>query len=146
MNPSRPNTVRLQRIARAYRETGALLAAVELDLFSKISEGANTEGLLVNSLGISELNAERIVVACLGLGLIIRNQEFIENAPDVERFLVKSKSTYAGEWIFFTHPDWDRHWDSSKNKAYMSFSRRYEATKFWFANVNLIYDTDYGKD
>ena len=108
MNPSRPNTVRLQRIARAYRETGALLAAVELDLFSKISEGANTEGLLVNSLGISELNAERIVVACLGLGLIIRNQEFIENAPDVERFLVKSKSTYAGEWMFFTYPDWDK--------------------------------------
>ena len=108
MNPSRPNTVRLQRIARAYRETGALLAAVELELFSKISEGANTEGLLVNSLGISELNAERIVVACLGLGLIIRNQEFIENAPDVERFLVKSKSTYAGEWMFFTHPDWDK--------------------------------------
>ena len=49
-------------------------------------------------------------------------------------------------WWYITHPDWDRHWDSSKNKAYMSFSRRYEATKFWFANVNLIYDTDYGKD
>ena len=74
MNPSRPNTVRLQRIARAYRETGALLAAVELDLFSKISEGANTEGLLVNSLGISKLNAERIIFACLGLELIILNQ------------------------------------------------------------------------
>ncbi len=49
-------------------------------------------------------------------------------------------------WWYITHPDWDRHWDSSKNKAYMSFSRRHEATKFWFANCNLIYDTDYGKD
>ena len=108
MNPSRPNTVRLQRLARAYRETGALLAAVELDLFSKISEGANTEHLLIDALGISKLNAERIIIACLGLGLIIRKQRFIENAPDVERFLVRTKSTYAGEWMFFTHPDWDK--------------------------------------
>ena len=71
MDPSRPNTVRLQKLARAYRETGALLAAVELDLFSKISEGANTEHLLIDTLGISKLNAERIIIACLGLGLII---------------------------------------------------------------------------
>ena len=108
MDPSRPNTVRLQKLARAYRETGALLAAVELDLFSKISEGANTEHLLIDALGISKLNAERIIIACLGLGLIIRKQQFIENAPDVERFLVRTKSTYAGEWMFFTHPDWDK--------------------------------------
>ena len=62
------------------------------------------------SLGISKLNAERIIIACLGLGLIIRKQQFIENAPDVERFLVRTKSTYAGEWMFFTHPDWDKWW------------------------------------
>jgi len=108
LNPSRPNTVRLQRLARAYRETGALLAAVELVLFSKISEGANTEHLLVDSLGIRKLNAERIIIVCLGLGLVIRKQQFIENAPHVERFLVRTKPTYAGEWMFLTHPDWDK--------------------------------------
>ena len=108
MNPSQPNTVRLQRLARTYRETGALLAAVELGLFSKISEGANTGHLLVDSLAIRKLNAERLINACLGLGLIIRKQQFIENAPDVERFLVRTKPTYAGEWMFFTHPDWDK--------------------------------------
>ena len=58
MNPSRPNTVRLQRIARAYRETGALLAAVELDLFSKISEGANTEGTEASEAESSDKKTE----------------------------------------------------------------------------------------
>ncbi|MBV00767.1 MAG: hypothetical protein CMM24_10455 [Rhodospirillaceae bacterium] len=77
MNPSRPNTVRLQRLARAYRETVALLAAVELDLFSKISEGANTEHLLIDALGISKLNAERIIIACLGLGLLSKNNNLL---------------------------------------------------------------------
>ena len=108
MSSGRPTTVRLQRIARAYRESGALLAAVELDLFSKINQGANTEEKLSTALGISSLNAERITVACLGLGLITRDKDKIKNATDVERFLIKEKSTYAGEWMFFTQPDWEK--------------------------------------
>jgi len=28
----------------------------------------------------------------------------------------------------------------------MSFGRKKEATAFWFANCNMIYDTDYGKN
>jgi hypothetical protein len=55
-----------------------LLAAVELDLFSKISQGANTEEKLSTALGISSLNAERITVACLGLGLITRDEDKIK--------------------------------------------------------------------
>ena len=108
MSSVRPTTVRLQRIARAYRESGTLLAAVELDLFSKIYQGANTEEKLSISLGISALNAERIIVACLGLGLIIKDKNNLKNAPDVERFLIKGKTTYAGEWMFFTQPDWSK--------------------------------------
>jgi SAM-dependent methyltransferase len=103
---ARPTTVRLQRLARAYRESGALLAAVELGVFSKIDGGADTEASLSASLGISALNAERIIIACLGLGLIERDGERLRNAPDVDRFLVDGKDTYAGAWMFFTHPDW----------------------------------------
>jgi predicted transcriptional regulator len=56
-----------------------LLAAVELDLFSKIYQGENTEEKLSISLGISALNAERIIVACLGLGLIIKDKNNLKN-------------------------------------------------------------------
>jgi len=49
-------------------------------------------------------------------------------------------------WWYETTKAWETHWDSSGNRAYMSFGRREEALKFWFANVNLIYDTDYGKN
>ena len=108
MPSERPTTVRLQRLARAYRESGTLLAAVQLDLFSKISQGANTEEKLSIALGISALNAERITIACLGLGLIIRDNNNLKNAPDVERFLIKGRATYAGEWMFFTQPDWSK--------------------------------------
>ena len=49
-------------------------------------------------------------------------------------------------WWYETTKAWETHWDSSGNRAYMSFGRQEEALKFWFANVNLIYDTDYGKN
>ena len=77
-----------------------IFVEVQLDLFSKISQGANTEEKLSIALGISALNAERITIACLGLGLIIRDNNNLKNAPDVERFLIKGRATYAGEWMF----------------------------------------------
>ncbi len=103
---ARPTTVRLQRLARAYRESGALLAAVDLGVFTKLAGGADTEESLTAALGISALNAERIIIACLGLGLIERDGGRLRNAPDVDRFLVEGKDTFAGAWMFFTHPDW----------------------------------------
>ncbi|MEL0325269.1 MAG: hypothetical protein VXA00_13010 [Rhodospirillales bacterium] len=39
-NTSRPTTRRLQQMVRAYREAGALMAAVELDLFTHIAKGS----------------------------------------------------------------------------------------------------------
>ena len=107
MSEQRVDTVRLQRMVRAYRESGALMAAVELGLFTRIAEGADTEAALVRALGIEPLNAERIVVACIALGLILRDGDRLRNAPDVARFLVEGERGYAGAWMLFTKPDWD---------------------------------------
>ncbi|MYE03192.1 MAG: hypothetical protein F4Y03_18340, partial [Alphaproteobacteria bacterium] len=104
---ARPDTVRLQRLARAYRESGTLLAAVELGLFTEIARGADTEELLATALGLEPPNGERIIVACLGLGLIRREGGRLVNAPDVDRFLVSDSRHYAAPWMFFTKPDWN---------------------------------------
>ena len=105
-NP-RPTTVRLQRMVRAYRESAALMAGVELGLFSRIAEGHNTEESLSKAMGVTALHGERIIVACVGLGLVERDGDRLKNAPDVERFLVQGQPGYAGEWMLFTKPDWN---------------------------------------
>ena len=105
-NP-RPTTVRLQRMVRAYRESAALMAGVELGLFTKIAEGHNTEASLSKAMGVTALHGERIIVACVGLGLVERDGDRLKNAPDVERFLVQGQPGYAGEWMLFTKPDWN---------------------------------------
>ncbi|MCA8930187.1 MAG: hypothetical protein KDC18_19180, partial [Alphaproteobacteria bacterium] len=106
-NP-RPTTVRLQHMVRAYREAAALMAAVELGLFTKIAEGHDTEADLSRAMGVTPLHGERIIVACVGLGLVERDGDRLRNAPDVDRFLVQGQPHYAGEWMLFTKPDWDQ--------------------------------------
>lgn len=104
----RVDTVRLQRMARAYREAATLMAAVELGLFTRVAAGNDTEAALVRALGLTPTNAERLVSACVGLGLLDRDGERLGNAPAVERYLVEGRPGYAGAWMLFTKPDWDQ--------------------------------------
>ena len=108
------NTVRLQNISYGHKQTATLHAAIELDLFTKVSEGAATFSELAEALGVSVLNTERIVVACAGLGLLEKDSHGYKNAPDVERFLVKGKPTYVGPWLLFASRDFDN-WKNLKD-------------------------------
>ena len=103
----RVGTFRLQRLVRAYRESGTLIAAIELGLFTKLARGADTEAALIAALGLEPPNGERIVIACIGLGLIERDGPRLKLAPDVARFLVEGEPAYAGPWMLFTRPDWN---------------------------------------
>jgi SAM-dependent methyltransferase len=94
------DTIRLQNLVYGHKTAGVLMAAVELDLFSKVSGGASTIEEIADALKITPLNAHRLVVACTGMGL--------PNAPDAERFLVKEKKSFAGPWMLMQKRDFER--------------------------------------
>jgi len=94
-------------MVRAYRESAALMAGVELGLFTRIAHGDDTEDALAEILGLTLLHVERLIVACVALGLLERDGGRLRNAPDVARFLVEGQAQYAGEWMLFTKPDWN---------------------------------------
>jgi SAM-dependent methyltransferase len=102
----RLDTTRLQKMATAYWESAALMAAVELDVFTAIERGQDTISALAKAVGMSDRNAERLLTALTAMTLIERNGEQFKNAPDVQRFLVKDSERYAGPWILFTKPRW----------------------------------------
>lgn len=107
MTEKRVNTVRLQRIAKAYWETGALFAAIDLDIFTHLEGGANTVARLGAVAKIGDLNAERLLDALAGLELVTRGADgTYANAADVERFLVQGKRSYAGAWMTFMREKW----------------------------------------
>ena len=116
----RLDTTRLQKMAQAYWESAALMAAVELEIFTAIARGQDTIPAVAKAAGIGERNAERLLTALSAMTLLSRSGERFTNAADVERFLVKDSDRYAGPWILFTKPRWE---------AYGKMSERLRSTE-----------------
>ena len=91
-----PTTVRLQNIAQSYGQSAALMAAVEVGLFTAISSGAGTYEEVARALDIHPTNAERLMVMLCAAGLIEKQEGRHSNAADVERFLVEGKPGHMG--------------------------------------------------
>jgi SAM-dependent methyltransferase len=140
---ARLDTTSLQRLATAYWESAALMAAVELEVFTAIARGQDTIPTLAKAVGISDRNAERLLTALVAMTLLTRDGERFANAPDVQRFLVKDSDRYAGPWILFTKPRWTafgelsqrlRNTVENKLGAYTEFTvedaRRYHAATY----------------
>lgn len=139
----RLDTTRLQRIAQAYWESAALMAAVELEVFTAIAHGHDTVPAAARAVGISERNAERLLTVLSAMALLERTGDRFANAPDVQRFLVKDGERYAGPWILFTKPRWEafgrlserlRDREEKRLGAYVDFTvddaRRYHAATY----------------
>lgn len=104
----RLDTTRLQALALAYQQSAALMAAVELDVFTAISRGESTIPKAAAAIGITPRHAERLMTALTAMTLLTKSGETYANAADVERFLVKGSPRYAGPWMTFTKPRWER--------------------------------------
>ena len=70
---ARLDTTRLQKIAQAYWESAALMAGVELEIFTAIARGHDTIPTAAKAVGISERNAERLLTALVAMTLIERS-------------------------------------------------------------------------
>ena len=104
---SRPDTVRLQRISKAFWESAALMSAVALKVFTAIANGDDTIEAVAKAVDIEPVNAERLLTVLTAMTLLERAGERFSNAADVDRFLVEGKPTYAGPWMLFGKPRWD---------------------------------------
>jgi SAM-dependent methyltransferase len=111
MSDKKIDTTRLQRFARAYCESAVLFSAIDLELFTRIAQGADTEQKLASAIGISALQVQRLVTVALAMKLIEIDGDRLSNAPDASRFLVKDQPGYAADWLTFTRsdvPEWFR--------------------------------------
>ncbi len=106
MTEKRLDSVRLQNIAQAYGQSAALMSAVELGLFTAVSQGAGNIEEIAAALDIHPTNAERLVAMCAAMDLLRLEGGRYGNPPDVERFLVEGTPRYAGPWMLFTKPSW----------------------------------------
>ena len=92
----RLDTTRLQKMAQAYWESAALMAAVELEVFTAVAHGQDTIPAVARAVGISERNAERLLTALTAMTLLTREGEHFANAPDVQRSWSRTANAMPG--------------------------------------------------
>jgi len=92
-------TQRINEMALAFKQSGTLKAALELGLFTKVSESPAEPAEIAEKIGISTNSAERLMIACAALGLLEKRGSKYLNAPDVEKYLVKGSPTYFGDYL-----------------------------------------------
>ena len=88
----------IHRIGTGYMASGALFAALDLDVFDTL-EGNQLESAEVAArLGLDERHIERLLVALTALQLVRREHERYRNTPLTSRYLVKRSPNYFGDY------------------------------------------------
>lgn len=108
-----PTPERFFDMAFAFERTAAINAAVDLDVFSAVGEGAETVAALSTRCATSE-RGMRILCDFLTInGLLTKTGERYQLTPDSAAFLVKTSPAYLGGTLkFLTSRDIVRNFDN----------------------------------
>ena len=136
-------TVRLQNIAQAYGQSAALMAAVELGLFTAIAKGAGTFEEIAAAIDILPTNAERLSVLLCAAGLLTRDGGRLRNTDDVQRFLVQGEPGYMGPWITFTKPQWNEWGRLTEHLRLKNLNTMGTIAKFTVADARRYHQATY---
>src|SRR5580693_7997118 len=91
--------------------TQALLSAIELDIFSIISEGNRTVIDIARRAKAKSRGTRMLLDAMVGLGYLTKKGEKYALEPLSETYLVRGKESYMGDMVMIariTHPAWLR--------------------------------------
>lgn len=80
-------------------EAKALLAAVELDLFTVLHDGPTTEEQIRRRLGLHGRGLPDFLNLLVALGLLERTDGGYRNAAGADRYLVRGKGTYVIDFL-----------------------------------------------
>jgi 2-polyprenyl-3-methyl-5-hydroxy-6-metoxy-1,4-benzoquinol methylase len=96
MNPSMPTPERIFETMNAHQRTQALGAAIDLDVFTAIGEGATTPRALGAKLHAAERGIRVLCDYLVVIGLLEKHDGRYSLAPDTAVFLDKRSPAYMG--------------------------------------------------
>lgn len=87
---------RIMQLGLGFWASKTLLSAIELQLFTALSETPGTAQDLTARLRLHQRSARDFLDSLVSLGMLQREGDLYQNAPDTEQFLVKGKASYIG--------------------------------------------------
>lgn len=88
----------ISRIAYGFMASKALFAALNVDLFTRLSGRQLDVEQLAAETGIAPNRLESLLTSCVSLGLLTKFGTLYGNAPASERYLVKGDPAYFGDY------------------------------------------------
>jgi ubiquinone/menaquinone biosynthesis C-methylase UbiE len=89
----------LSDVAYGFIASKALFAALEIDLFSRLADGARTAGELAARTGVAEHRLRTLLRALAAVGLVVPADGGYTNAPASARYLVRDGGPDLGEYF-----------------------------------------------
>lgn len=101
-----PDPMLVMQISSAYWNSSVLHTANSLDVFTKLAQGPASAAELASACGVDERGIEMILMGCVGLGVLAKEQGKFLNNEVSDTFLVKGRPRYQGgivtmfqEWV-----------------------------------------------
>lgn len=92
--PAKPDGI--QRLKDAADQAHAMLAGIQLEIFTHLAEGPRSSPELSSALGVAEERLSRLLYALAVCGLLEVQEGRFVNAPEAAAFLVKGRPGYIG--------------------------------------------------
>jgi len=92
-----PQPETIQRLGNAPFPSFAMVAGMQLELFTPLGSGPMTAARLAEALGVKESKLSPLLYALVSAGLLRLEGERFANTPEADHYLVKGKPTYLGE-------------------------------------------------
>ena len=99
MSEQKLTTRRLNDMGLGFMQSGTLVAAIELGLFDALADEALSVAELADAIGLKEDRADKLVTACATLDLLTTESGKVTNTAETERFLIRGKPTYFGDYL-----------------------------------------------
>jgi len=102
----RPKTI--ERLATAGYPSFAMLAGMQLDIFTPLKDGPLNAGQIAAALRIDPAKAAPLLYALVAIGLLTVSGDRFANTPEANHFLVRGRPEYIG----MRHHAYLRRWQS----------------------------------
>ena len=103
----------IEKLEAAVYSSFAMLAGMQLDLFTPFADGPMSVDELAQALGVGSTKLEPLLYSLVASGLLTEEAERFSNTPESDHFLVRGKATYQGE----RHKGFSSHWDATLKTA-----------------------------
>jgi hypothetical protein len=99
---------RIEALADAVYPSFAMLAGMELDLFTPLGNGPLSAEEIATAAGTDQAKTTELLLALVATGLLTREAGRFSNSPEADEFLVRGRPNYIG----MRHHAYRRRWNS----------------------------------